>query len=133
MLLTKFSGEIAEEYLQSILRSEDTRISSDENGALLLLFGNENTPRAPRPDFIIMDGDLPNSVGILEKIRNDPKWGIIPVTVLSSDDDVGRFYDAHASAVVLKPKEPGKLRDVVDSIYKFWSLTAVWGRIEIRY
>lgn len=97
--------------------------------AIDFLRRREGHERAPRPDLIVLDLNLPRKGGreVLSEIKADPRLRKIPVVVLSSstsDDDVTAAYDLHANCYVSKPVDFDHFVQVVRSIEHFWFGTA---------
>ena len=85
--------------------------------------------KAPRPDIILLDLNLPKKDGreVLAVIKKDSELKHIPVVVLTTskaDEDVLRSYELHANCYVTKPVDLEKFIQVVQSIDRFW-LTVV--------
>ena len=85
--------------------------------------------KAPRPDIILLDLNLPKKDGreVLEIIKSDDALRNIPVVVLTTskaEEDVLRSYELHANCYVTKPVDLEKFIVVVKSIDRFW-LTVV--------
>jgi chemotaxis family two-component system response regulator Rcp1 len=85
--------------------------------------------KAPRPDIILLDLNLPKKDGreVLEIIKSDDLLKHIPVVVLTTskaEEDVLRSYALHANCYVTKPVDLEKFIVVVKSIDRFW-LTVV--------
>ena len=85
--------------------------------------------RAPRPDIILLDLNLPKKDGreVLEQIKKDGALKQIPVVVPTpseAEEDVLRSYELHANCYVTKPVDLEKFIHVVQSIDRFW-LTVV--------
>src|SRR5256886_17345171 len=85
--------------------------------------------KAPRPDIILLDLNLPKKDGreVLSVIKSDDRLKHIPVVVLTTskaEDDVLRSYELHANCYVTKPVDLDKFILVVQSIDRFW-LTVV--------
>jgi chemotaxis family two-component system response regulator Rcp1 len=85
--------------------------------------------KAPRPDIILLDLNLPKKDGreVLEIIKGDDALKHIPVVVLTTskaEEDVVRSYALHANCYVTKPVDLEKFIVVVKSIDRFW-LTVV--------
>ena len=84
--------------------------------------------RAPRPDIILLDLNLPKKDGreVLSEISDD-ELKSIPVVILTTskaEEDVLKSYDLHANCYVTKPVDLDKFIVVVQSIDRFW-LTVV--------
>jgi CheY-like chemotaxis protein len=85
--------------------------------------------KAPRPDIILLDLNLPKKDGreVLEMVKKDSELKHIPVVVLTTseaEEDVLRSYELHANCYVTKPVDLEKFIHVVQSIDRFW-LTVV--------
>ncbi len=85
--------------------------------------------KAPRPDIILLDLNLPKKDGreVLEIIKGDEALKHIPVVVLTTskaEEDVVKSYALHANCYVTKPVDLEKFIVVVKSIDRFW-LTVV--------
>jgi CheY-like chemotaxis protein len=85
--------------------------------------------KAPRPDIILLDLNLPKKDGreVLAVIKKDAVLKHIPVVVLTTskaDEDVLKSYELHANCYVTKPVDLEKFIQVVQSIDRFW-LTVV--------
>jgi two-component system, chemotaxis family, response regulator Rcp1 len=85
--------------------------------------------KAPRPDIILLDLNLPKKDGreVLEIIKGDEALKHIPVVVLTTskaEEDVAKSYALHANCYVTKPVDLEKFIVVVKSIDRFW-LTVV--------
>jgi chemotaxis family two-component system response regulator Rcp1 len=81
--------------------------------------------KAPRPDIILLDLNLPKKDGReeLEVIKKDDQLKQIPVVVLTTskaEEDVLRSYSLHANCYVTKPVDLDKFIIVVKSIDRFW-------------
>ncbi|HUL57597.1 MAG TPA: response regulator [Usitatibacter sp.] len=81
--------------------------------------------RAPRPDIILLDLNLPKKDGreVLLEIKQDQALRAIPVVILTTsaaEEDVLRSYDLHANCYVTKPVDLEKFIVVVQSIDRFW-------------
>jgi CheY-like chemotaxis protein len=97
--------------------------------ALEFLHRRGKHEKAPRPDIILLDLNLPKKDGreVLQDIKNDGELKRIPVVVLTTskaEEDVLRTYNLHANCYVTKPVDLEKFMVVVKSIDVFW-LTVV--------
>jgi chemotaxis family two-component system response regulator Rcp1 len=80
---------------------------------------------APRPDFILLDLNLPRMNGreVLQAIKSDDNLRLIPVIVLTSsqaEEDILRAYNCSANCFVTKPPDFESFIRVVRSIEDFW-------------
>ena len=80
---------------------------------------------APRPDFILLDLNLPKMDGreVLAHIKNDESLKTIPTIILttsSAEEDIVRSYQLHANCYLSKPVQLNEFESVVKSINDFW-------------
>jgi two-component system, chemotaxis family, response regulator Rcp1 len=80
---------------------------------------------APRPDFILLDLNLPKMDGreVLALIKEDEELKTIPTVVLTTseaDADVLRSYQLQANAFLTKPVQLEAFESLVMSITDFW-------------
>ena len=85
--------------------------------------------KAPRPDLILLDLNLPRKDGreVLAELKQDARLRTIPVVVLTTsraEQDVLRTYELHANCYITKPVDFQQFLEVVKSIEQFW-LTVV--------
>ncbi|NET82562.1 MAG: response regulator [Moorea sp. SIO1F2] len=97
------------------------------NGKEAMAFLRRESPytKAPRPDVILLDLNLPVMDGreVLAQIKSDPKLSLIPVIILTSSDsdqDIITSYKLNANAYVTKPLELEQFVKVLKSIENFW-------------
>jgi two-component system, chemotaxis family, response regulator Rcp1 len=81
--------------------------------------------RAPRPDLIMLDLNLPRKDGreVLAEIKSDDSLKTIPVVVLTTsraEQDVLRAYHLHANCYITKPVDFEQFLDMVRSVESFW-------------
>ncbi len=103
------------------------RVSVVEDGeeAMAFLRREGANARAPRPDLILLDLNLPRKSGreVLADIKSDPNLKRIPVVIMttSSDErDVLESYNCHANCYVTKPVDFDQFIHVIKSIESFW-------------
>jgi CheY-like chemotaxis protein len=81
--------------------------------------------RAPRPDLILLDLNMPKKDGreVLRHLKADRRLRTIPVVVLTtsaSEDDVAYCYEMGASSFVSKPVTYRAWIDVVRNLCSYW-------------
>ena len=81
--------------------------------------------KAPRPDLILLDLNLPKKDGreVLEEIKESPALKSIPVVILTtsaSEADIKQSYQFHANCYIAKPVDLEGFLKVVKSIDNFW-------------
>ncbi len=98
-----------------------------KDGVEALAFLRRERPfeKAPRPDVILLDLNLPRKDGreVLADIKRDDKLMRIPVVVLTiskDEEDIFRTYNLHANCFVTKPLDLDQFVKVVKSIEDFW-------------
>jgi CheY-like chemotaxis protein len=98
------------------------------NGSVALDFLRRIPPfeRAPRPDLILLDLNMPGMNGreVLHIVKSDPALHSIPVIMLSSShaiQEVAACYGEHANAYIQKPLDLEGNLSVVRHLDRFWS------------
>jgi CheY-like chemotaxis protein len=81
--------------------------------------------KAPKPDLILLDLNLPKKDGreVLAEIKKDPVLRMIPVIVLTTsraEQDVLKTYKLHANCYIPKPIDLERFIMVVKQIEDFW-------------
>ena len=81
--------------------------------------------KAPRPDLIMLDLNLPRKDGreVLAELKADANLKMIPVVVLTTsraEEDVLRAYQLHANCYITKPVDFQQFLNVVRAIESFW-------------
>jgi chemotaxis family two-component system response regulator Rcp1 len=79
----------------------------------------------PRPDFILLDLNLPKMDGreVLAHIKDDDSLKSIPTIILTISDaeaDIVRSYQLQASAYLTKPVQLAAFESMVKSVGTFW-------------
>ena len=86
----------------------------------------ESIEKAPKPDIILLDLNLPkfNGLEVLKKIKNDIGVKDIPVVILTSskkDDDILEAYELGAKSYIQKSlfieSDTNKLEKLFDTIF----------------
>jgi CheY-like chemotaxis protein len=77
------------------------------------------------PTFITTDLKMPQADGfaVLEHLRNNPEWAVIPTVVLTSSrdlDDIKKSYMLGASSYHVKPHSAEGLREQLSVINAYW-------------
>jgi CheY-like chemotaxis protein len=80
---------------------------------------------APRPDFILLDLNLPRMDGreVLAHIKADDDLHTIPTVILTTSDadaDILKSYELNANAYLKKPVTLEAFESLVRSINDFW-------------
>jgi len=100
-------------------------VVADGVEALAFLRAQGGHARAPRPDLILLDLNIPKMDGrqVLAEIKADPDLVRIPVVVLTTskaEEDIARTYDLHANCYINKPVDLDQFMTVVKAIEDFW-------------
>jgi two-component system, chemotaxis family, response regulator Rcp1 len=100
-------------------------VASDGARAMAFLKREGEYAKAPRPDLILLDLNLPKKDGreVLGEIKEDSSLKTIPVVILttsSSEADILRSYQLHANCYITKPVGLEGFLTVVRSIDSFW-------------
>jgi chemotaxis family two-component system response regulator Rcp1 len=104
-------------------------VAADGVEALAYLRREGKYAKAPQPDLILLDLNLPKKSGreVLAEIKADPALRRIPVVILTvskAEEDVLKSYNLHANCYITKPVDLEQFLEVVKSIEDFW-LTVV--------
>lgn len=80
---------------------------------------------APRPDFILLDLNLPKMDGreVLACIKKDESLKVIPTIILTTSDsdvDIAKSYELQANCYLIKPVQLDEFENLVRSISDFW-------------
>lgn len=104
-------------------------VARDGEQALDFLYQRGEFAGAPRPDFILLDLNLPRIDGreVLRKVKTDPAVAAIPVVVLTTSgasEDIADCYGSYTNAYITKPSGYEEFIHVVRQINQFWMDTA---------
>ena len=100
-------------------------VASDGVEAMAFLRQEGSQVNAPRPDFILLDLNLPRMDGreVLGKIKEDDNLKTIPTVILTTSDseaDIVRSYELQANCYLSKPVQLDEFEALVRSINDFW-------------
>jgi len=100
-------------------------VAGDGVEALTFLRREGPYANAPRPDFILLDLNLPKKDGheVLAEIKGEEDLKGIPVVVLTTSNaekDILKIYDLHANCYITKPVDLEQFITVVKFIEDFW-------------
>jgi chemotaxis family two-component system response regulator Rcp1 len=100
-------------------------VVSDGVEAMAFLRRTEPHPKAPRPDLILLDLNLPKMDGreVLAHIKEDENLKSIPTVILTTSDaeaDIVKSYQLHANCYLTKPVQFEAFESLVKSINEFW-------------
>jgi chemotaxis family two-component system response regulator Rcp1 len=103
----------------------DLRIAVDGVDAMAFLRREGDHADAPRPDFILLDLNLPRMDGreVLAHIKEDDELKTIPTVILTTSDaeaDILTSYQLQANCYLSKPVQLEEFESLVKSINDFW-------------
>lgn len=116
---------LAKEALREAQLAVELHIVNDGQEAMDFMRQGSGFDRAPEPDLVLLDLNLPRKSGreVLMEAKRDPELRHLPIVILStstSEDDISEAYDNHANCYVTKPDDLEKLVAVVRAIEAFW-------------
>ncbi len=88
-----------------------------------------NGRKAPQPDLILMEIDLPRISGleVLRKLKVDKELRRIPVTIIARsgcDADIAESYALGANTYIQKPMGFDRFVRTIRSFYRYWTVLA---------
>ena len=100
-------------------------VAEDGEAAMAWLRREGSYAKAPRPDLILLDLNLPKKDGreVLAEIKADPDLKRIPVVVLTTSEDqkdILKAYDLHVNAYITKPVDLDQFIKIVEAVENFW-------------
>lgn len=86
---------------------------------------NSDQKKYVYPSLILLDLNLPgiNGKKVLEKIKSDPHFKLIPVVIFSSSSnskDIEDCYNKGANAYVIKPMNVSLLEEYIKTMLSHW-------------
>lgn len=117
--------QLTKEALERAKVKNNLHVAHDGVEAMEFLRRQNGHAKAPRPDLVLLDLNLPNMDGreVLQEMKNDPALKTIPVVVITSSEaeqDIVRSYSLSANCYVTKPLDLKQFIHVVQSISEFW-------------
>ncbi|MEM9904452.1 MAG: response regulator [Cyanobacteria bacterium P01_D01_bin.44] len=103
----------------------------DGESAMAFLRQEKEYAGVPRPDFVLLDLNLPHKDGreVLEEIKADAALKAIPVIVITGSaapQDILRSYQLQASCYITKSFDLNKFHSAMTSLENFW-----FGRVKL--
>ena len=116
---------LTQEAFRDANRSIHLHVASDGVEAMAFLRREGAHADAPRPDFILLDLNLPRMDGreVLAHIKADEDLHTIPTVILTTSDadaDILKSYELNANAYLKKPVTLEAFESLVRSINDFW-------------
>jgi two-component system, chemotaxis family, response regulator Rcp1 len=80
---------------------------------------------APRPEFILLDLNMPKKDGreVLREVKTDPDLKTIPIIVLTTSvapTDIVQSYDLHANGYIQKPADYDEFLELIRQLDALW-------------
>jgi chemotaxis family two-component system response regulator Rcp1 len=121
---------LTREAFRDVDGSVQLHVASDGVEAMAFLRREGTHVDAPRPDFILLDLNLPRMDGreVLAHIKADPALRTIPTVILTTSDadaDILKSYELNANAYLKKPVTLEAFESLVRSINDFWLTTVI--------
>jgi CheY-like chemotaxis protein len=103
-------------------------VVEDGVAALEFLHRQSTYAKAPYPDLVVLDLNLPKKSGheVLAEIKANEDFRRIPVVILTTslaEEDILRAYNLYANCYIKKPVGFSQFIEVVHSIENFWFKT----------
>src|SRR5687767_12868575 len=103
----------------------DLHVTTDGIEAMAFLRHEGKYADAPRPDFILLDLNLPKMDGrqVLAHIKEDASLKTIPTVILTTSEaevDIVKSYQLQANCYLSKPVQLDAFESLVKSINDFW-------------
>jgi CheY-like chemotaxis protein len=113
-------------------RAVDLHVVRDGQEAMEFLCrqGRFVQAKAPMPDLILLDLNLPRLSGleVLARMRGHAALRSIPVVVWTTSrrpEDIAQVYAAGANSYLEKPGDYQRFREVLDVVLRYWFDTAL--------
>jgi CheY-like chemotaxis protein len=116
---------LTQEALRESKRVIRLHVAYDGIEAMAFLRCEGSHARAPRPDLILLDLNLPRMDGreVLALIKGSEKLQAIPVIILTTSEaeaDITKSYQLQANCFLSKPVQLEAFEGLVRSINEFW-------------
>jgi chemotaxis family two-component system response regulator Rcp1 len=116
---------LTQEAFRETNRAIHLHVASDGIEAMAFLRQEGKHANVPRPDFILLDLNIPKMDGreVLSQIKTDEDLKTIPTIILTTSDaeaDIVRSYQLQANCYLSKPVQLDEFEAVVKSINDFW-------------
>jgi two-component system, chemotaxis family, response regulator Rcp1 len=120
---------LTREALRDANRAIRLHVAVDGIDAMAFLKREGRHVRAPRPDLILLDLNLPKMDGreVLAQVKADESLRTIPTIILTTSEaeaDITTSYQLRANCFLSKPVELEAFENLVKSINDFWLLKA---------
>ena len=120
---------LTQEALRDANRAIHLHVAVDGIEAMRFLRRQGQHARAPRPDLILLDLNLPKMDGreVLAQIKADDSLKTIPTIILTTSEaeaDITKSYQLQANCFLSKPVQLEAFESLVKSINDFWLMKA---------
>jgi two-component system, chemotaxis family, response regulator Rcp1 len=114
---------LTQEAFRDAKTSINLHVAAD--GVEAMAFLRHEGANAPRPDFILLDLNLPKMDGreVLALIKADQNLKTIPTVILTTSEaeaDIAKSYQLQANCYLSKPVQLDAFEALVKSISEFW-------------
>jgi chemotaxis family two-component system response regulator Rcp1 len=127
LLVEDSPGDIrlTQEALTEAKRAINLHVALDGVEAMAFLRREGAQARAPRPDLILLDLNLPKMDGreVLAHIKADESLKLIPIIILTTSDaeaDILKSYQLQANCYLTKPVQLDAFENLVKTFNDFW-------------
>ncbi len=105
-------------------------IAQDGEQAMNFLNKHDTYSKAPTPDVILLDLNLPKKHGfeVLAELKKSPALQKIPVIIITcslNEKDIKKSYELYANCYVVKPTVFDEFENVIKMIESFWGKIAM--------
>jgi chemotaxis family two-component system response regulator Rcp1 len=120
---------LTQEAFRDAKTSINLHVATDGVAAMAFLRHEGHHSQAPRPDFILLDLNLPKMDGreVLAHIKEDDGLKTIPTIILTTSEaeaDILKSYQLQANCYINKPVQLEAFEAIVKSVNHFWLTTA---------
>jgi two-component system response regulator len=121
-------ADLALKALQGSSGNRSIVVVRDGSEAIDFLFGDRDDSEHhghPRPRVIFLDLKLPKVSGleVLERIKSDAEYKLVPIVVLTSStdiQDVRRSYALGVNSFIVKPIDYRKYAEALSTTCRYW-------------
>jgi chemotaxis family two-component system response regulator Rcp1 len=116
---------LTREALRDVDAAINLSVATDGVGAMAFLRREGEHLKAPRPDLILLDLNLPKMDGreVLALIKADANLRTIPTVILTTSEapaDIAKSYQLQVNCYLSKPAQWDAFASLVKSIINFW-------------
>ena len=117
--------DLTREALGGYKIKNELNVVGDGEEAMAYLHKTGKYVKAPRPDIILLDLNLPKKDGreVLAEIKADDSLKRIPVVILTTsqaEEDILKSYDLNCNCYITKPIDLHRFMNVIKAIEHFW-------------